>query len=112
LPKHEKIGGKKGNCQGTTFLDVVIKPGQSVRLPSEYDMSIRYVKNDIVLQGLCPWLTKVGEEKVVMHKALDYKQSILEMEVNKELERQESEDRLAKALELVKKKNAAAQHTR
>lgn len=72
---HKRFGA---DCQASCFLVVEIQPGQTKSLPSEYDQAIRKVspKTGQVVGGLCPWLTKIGEEDVVVHKSLDYKNAI------------------------------------
>src|ERR1022692_583546 len=81
LLTHEKRKGVKNGkhedsnkCQGSVFLRVEIKPGETRQLPTEYDDAIRKVnpKTGMVHGGLCPWLTKVGEDEVLVHQSLDY----------------------------------------
>ena len=54
---------------------VEIKPGESVELQSHFDNSIRVIdnKNGRIVAGLCPMLTKVGEENVEVEPCLDYR---------------------------------------
>ena len=69
-------------CQGSMFLKVVIKPGETVKLDSQYDMAIRKIspKTGQVCGGVAPCLTKVGEENIVIPDVFDYKSAIMEEE--------------------------------
>jgi len=66
----------------TCIQKIEILPGKTVRLPTKYDQAIRWVssKTGEAVQGLCPWLTKVGEEDIVVHSSLDYKSAMKDQE--------------------------------
>jgi hypothetical protein len=88
------------NHVGKRF-QVIIKPGETRKLPAEFDAAIHQKdERGIVVGGLCPWLTRLDEEaKPVdrkLHAALDYKTDV-ENEDLDALERQinERERRLA-----------------
>jgi hypothetical protein len=102
--KHPKFGA---DCKGSVFLRVEIEPGATKQLPSEYDQAIRAVSpvSGQVVGGLCPWLTKVGEEDVVVHTSLDYKTALMEEEAKLLAASLKKENELRDALaELEKRK--------
>jgi hypothetical protein len=69
-------------CKMTCILKVELAPGKTLRLPTKYDQAIRWVspKTGEAVQGLCPWLTKVGQEDIVVHSSLDYKSAMRDQE--------------------------------
>ena len=85
LLTHEKRTGRNTskhtdgtNCTASVFITIELQPGETKMIPAEYDAAIRRVDNktNLVVGGLCPWLTKVGEESVTIHSSLDYKSAI------------------------------------
>jgi hypothetical protein len=104
--KHPKEGA---NCKGSVFLRVEIEPGQTRTLPSEYDQAIRKVdqKTGQVVGGLCPWLTKTGEEEIVVHKSLDYKSAFLNEEALNLVKTLAKEEELRNALKVLEDRKAA-----
>lgn len=102
---HPKFGA---DCKAVHFLLVEIEPGKSKRIPTEYDQAIRTVnpKTGQVVGGLCPWLTKVGEEDIVVHKSLDYKAAWQEQEVQEVAQAMKKEQDLRDALAEIEKRKA------
>lgn len=98
-------------CQGSIFLNVIIQPGETKQLPSEYDQAIRTVspRSGQVVGGLCPWLVKVGEEDVVVHISLDYKASMMEAEAMQLVASMKKETELRAALDELERRKAVAQ---
>lgn len=98
--KHRKFGA---DCKASVFLKIEIQPGETKQLPSEFDQAIRKVsaKTGQIVGGLCPWLTKEGEEDMVVHKSLDYKSAFQEAEAYKAIEAFKKEDELKKALKVL-----------
>jgi hypothetical protein len=101
--KHPKFGA---DAKGSVFLKIEIAPGESKQLPSEYDQAIRKVcpKTGQIVGGLCPWLTKVGEEKVVIHTSLDYKTAIEGEEARQLVAAMRKENELRDALDELEKR--------
>ncbi len=97
------------DCQGTHFLHVEVLPGKKVKIPSLYDQAIRTVnhKTGQIVGGLCPWLTKIGEEDIVIHKSLDYKSAMQDIEVKEMAETLKKEDELRAALAVIEKRKVA-----
>lgn len=104
---------ESGDCKVSVFLNVVIEPGATKLIPTEYDDAIRKVskKTGQVVGGLCPWLTKVGEEDVVIHTSLDYKSAFQEEEARQLVDTMKKENELRAALELIQKRKLAAEIT-
>jgi hypothetical protein len=116
LLTHEKRKGRQninhqnnGDCLMSVFLKVVVQPGEQIRLPSEYDSAIRKVseRTGEVVGGLCPWLTKVGEEDIVINKSLDYKIAIMEEQAQNTIDALKKENQLRSALDEIEKAKAA-----
>jgi hypothetical protein len=101
---HKEFGGQ---CQGSVFMKVIIKPGESVKLESEYDNAIRKVSKATgqVESGLCPWLTKVGEEDIVVPDVFDWKAAIMEEEAGKIMKTIKKTNDLRAAAEALKKQD-------
>ncbi len=104
-------GEEKEACVMSQFLRVQIKPGESIVLPSKYDQAIRWVspRTNEVVGGICPLLTKVGEEDLVVSSAFDYKVAIMQEEAEIVAKAMEKEDKLRTALELIEKRKANKQ---
>lgn len=100
---HKQFGA---DCQGSEFLRVDIEPGQSVKLLKEFDQAIRTVdqKTGLVVGGLCPWLTKEGEENLVVHKSLDYMAAFQEEEAMNYIQAVKKENELKDALKEIEKR--------
>ena len=95
--KHQKFGA---DCKASVFLPIVIEPGETRMLPSEYDQAIRFVspKTGQVSGGLCPWLTKVGEEELIIETSLDYKSAFQNQEALDLVKTLAKEEELKQAL--------------
>lgn len=96
------------NCKVTTFVKYEIAPGQTKQIASKYDQAIRWVspKTGEAVQGLCPWLTKVGEEEIVVHSSLDYKQAIQTQQALDLINVLSQEQKLREALAQIEKTKA------
>lgn len=95
--------------QGAGYIKdpIEIKPGEEVSLPSIYDPEIRKLdKRGIIVGGLCPWLTKVGDEDREIEQALDYKSVIESQELEKIAAKLQKEKHLEDAIKLVAKRTA------
>jgi len=94
------------DCKASVFLPVRLEPGQSIKLPKEYDQAIRKVcpKTGQVVGGLCPWLVKVGEEDIVVHSSLDYKAAFQEQEAMELMKAMKKENELRDALKELEKR--------
>lgn len=110
LPARNNAHIDSGKCDASTFLKVVVKPGEKVSLPAEYDQAIRKIdaRTGQVVGGLCPWLTKIGEEDVVINKSLDYKTAILHEDALRTVEVMKKEQELRDALQLMEQQREAA----
>jgi hypothetical protein len=112
LLTHEKRPGNHRqfgpDCQASLFLPVTVEPGQTIKLPSVYDQSIRKVneKTGQVVGGLCPWLVKTGEEDIIVHRSLDYKAAFLQEEAKELVEGMKKENELREALATLEKHKA------
>ncbi len=114
LLTHEKKTGRPNGrhqdstkCQASVFLRIELPPGETIELPSEYDQAIRTVstRTGEVIGGLCPWLTKIGEENVTIHSSLDYKSAFQHEEALTLVAAMKKEEELNAALaELAKRK--------
>jgi hypothetical protein len=100
---------EKEACVMSQFLRVTVKPGQEIRLPSKYDQAIRWVspRTGEVVGGLCPLLTKVGEENLIVSQAFDYKTAIMHEGAMKAVEAMKKENELREALALIEKQKEA-----
>jgi hypothetical protein len=49
-------------------------PGEEIELSSKYDQAIQRIskEGDVIVGGLCPWLTKVGSDKLPLDPSLDF----------------------------------------
>lgn len=94
---HVKTGKK---ASGGLYQNVVLKPGQRVKIPSEFDCGIRDERNGIVVGGLAPFLLKEGEsqEDVTLHSCLDYKNVTADVALQELAARLKKEDELARAV--------------
>jgi hypothetical protein len=113
LLTHEKRTGRpnarhkdSGRCQASVFLKIEVLPGQTIKLKSEFDDAIRKVSKETgqVVGGLCPWLTKVGEEDVTVHSSLDYKLAIQEEQAHHMLDAMKKENDLREALKEIERR--------
>jgi hypothetical protein len=110
LLTNEKRVGKNirygADCQGSTFRTIVIEPGHTIKLQKEYDQAIRTVSTatGLVVGGLCPWLTKIGEENITVHTSLDYKTAFQEEEAITLMKALKKENELREALKELEKR--------
>ncbi len=80
------------------FSTVVVKPNESITIPSKYDGAIRREVNGVIVAGACPWLKKRGEESVPqLHSTLDYKSIVEDAELTELAAKINKNDSLAKA---------------
>jgi hypothetical protein len=89
----------------TKFLEVVIPPGKTVRLPRKYDQAIRWVspRTGQACAGLCPWLKKKGEETVVVAKVFDFRAAIAMEEADQMMEKATQAEKLERAAAILRK---------
>ena len=116
LLTHEKRTGRPNSrhqdsakCQASIFLKIELEPGQTIELPSEYDQAIRTLSSRTgeVVGGLCPWLTKIGEENVTLHSSLDYKSAFQHEEALTLVAAMKKEEELNAAMAELTKRKAA-----
>lgn len=97
-----------GTARGTMaqIEDIVIEPGKSVKLPSEFDTAIQVKdENGIVIRGKCPWLRKEGDPKPVLEKSIDWITVDEEKQLEAEIKRLHLED-VKKQAEILRAANA------
>lgn len=94
------------------FRAITLSPGQSIKLDSVHDHSIRtedaYGK---VVGGLCPWLSKDGEDEVEMEPCLDFEAVANQLELEKLAVKVQKDKALEEAIKIQAEQKASGVDT-